>query len=198
MPRRPRLVSILCLLLGGLALAGCTDAPAHPQFAEIGFADRPPFKLVVREIKIEQAYQPPHAAPNVEHLFHVSPAAAAERWARDRLAAAGSFNRARYVIREASVVESPLEQSAGMSGALTTGKSERYDARLVVELRIFIEGDGSQTTLTAEVTHSRALPENLTLREREMAWHEMTQIMLCELDGLLDVNIRKTFPYLIL
>ncbi len=198
MPRRSRLPFFLWLAAGALVLAGCTDVSPRPQFAEIAFTDRPPFKLDVREIEIERAYQPPRAAPNVEHLFHVPPAAAAERWARDRLAAAGPRNRARYVIREASVVELPLEHSAGMSGALTTGQAERYDARLVVELRIFFEGDGSQTTLTAEVTYSRAVPKNLTLREREVAWHEMTQTMLCELDGLLDVNIRKAFPYLIL
>ncbi len=98
----------------------------------IAFAQVAPIKLDVREIEVERAYQPPHAAPNVEHLFAVPPAAAATLWAVDRLVAVGPLGRARFIVREASVVEIPLEQSGGLTGAFTTEQSERYDARLVV------------------------------------------------------------------
>ena len=199
MPRRPRLVSILCLLLGGLALAGCATAPPRPTFPPITFAQVAPIKLDVREIEVERAYQPPHAAPNVEHLFAVPPAAAATLWAVDRLTAAGPLRRARFIVREASVVEIPLKQSGGLTGAFTTEQSERYDARLVVEIEIVSEDGRSEGTLTAEVTHSRTVPENLTLGERERVWHEMTRAMMGELDVQLDTTIKEAFyAYLIL
>jgi hypothetical protein len=127
MPRKLRLVFLLFLAAGGLALAGCTTAPPRPAFPSITFSQVPRIKLDVREIKVEQAYQPPHAAPNVEHFFAVPPAAAATLWAVDRLAAAGPLRRARFIVREASVVEIPLKQSGGLTGTFTTEQSERYD-----------------------------------------------------------------------
>ena len=199
MPRRLRLVSLLCLAAGGLALAGCATPPPRTTFPPITFAQVAPIKLDVREIEIERAYQPPHAAPNVEHLFAVPPAAAATLWAVDRLTAAGPLGRARFIVREASVVEIPLTQSGGLTGAFTIEQSERYDARLVVEIEIVAEDGRIEGTLTVEVTHSRTVPENLTLGERERVWHEMTRAMMDELDVQLDTTIKEAFfAYLIL
>lgn len=199
MTRRASLIALLCLIPGLSALAGCASQPPEPRFGAFDFADRPPIKLDVHEIAIEQAYRPPLVPPNVEHLFHVAPAEATERWAEGRLAAVGPMNRARFVIREASVVEVPLEQSGGVTGAFTTEQSERYDARLVVDMEITSEGDASQATLTVEVTRNRTVPENLTLNERELVWHEMTQTMLQELGARLEEDIRKVFVrYLVL
>lgn len=193
MPCRSRLVSFLCLFVGGLALAACATEPPRNIFSEITFTDRPPIKLDVREIKIEQAYQSPHAAPNAEHLFPVPLAAAAALWAVDRLVAAGPMHRARYIVREASVIEVPLDQTGGLTGAFTTEQSERYDARLVVEVQIVSESDGSQATVTVEVERNRTVPENLTLGEREKVWHEMTGTMMRELDARLDEAIKRAF-----
>jgi hypothetical protein len=199
MPRRLHLVSLLCLAAGGLALAGCATAPPRPTFPPITFAQVAPIKLDVREIEVERAYQPPHAAPNVEHLFAVPPAVGAKLWATDRLTAAGPMGRARFVVRDASVLETPLKQSGGLTGAFTIEQSERYDARLVVEIEIFSEAGLSAGAVTAEVTHSRTVPENLTLGEREQVWHEMTRAMLDELDAQLDKTIKEAFyAYLIL
>ncbi len=199
MPRPPRLVVRVCLILGSLAVAGCTAPPPRPDHPEIGFQDRPPIRLDVREVAVEQSYRPPYAAPNVEHLFPVPPAAAAARWANERLVAAGPTRRARYNVRQASVLETPLERSGGLKGAFTTEQSERYDARLVVELEIISEDGRSEGSLTAEVERSRSVPENLTVNERETVWHEMTRTMLDELDRRLEETIKRVFfKYLIL
>ena len=199
MLRPLRFASSFCLVVAGLALAGCTAAPPRPTFTDITFADRPPIKLDIREVEIVQAYRSPHAAPNVEHLFHVPPAAAAALWATDRLMAAGPMHRARYIVREASVIETSLKQSGGLTGAFTTEQSERYDARLVVDLNIVSEADGSEGTLTVKVERSRTVPENLTFAEREQVWHEITGTMMRELDAQLDESIKKVFyTYLLL
>ncbi len=193
MPHRLLLVSLLCLVAGGLALAGCTTGPPRPAFPPITFAQVAPIKLDVREIEIEQAFRPSHSAPNLVHRGAVPPAAAAALWAVDRLVAAGPLRRARFIVREASVVEVPLKQSGGLTGAFTTEQSERYDARLVVEIEIVSEDGRSEGTLTAEVTHSRTVPENLTLGERERIWHDMIRTMMGKLDAQLDTTIKKAF-----
>ncbi|RMD63160.1 MAG: hypothetical protein D6826_05630 [Alphaproteobacteria bacterium] len=179
-------------------LGGCEGPPRRPQFPEITFRHLPPIRLDVREIRFTQAYRAPAAAPNVDHLFPVPPADAALRWGRDRLVAAGAGRRGEYVVREASVIEVPLEKSGGLSGLLTTEQSERYDARLVVEMRI-VEDDGRVAgTATAEVVRSRSVPEGITLNEREKVWFEMTETLMRELNAQLEKTITTVFaPYVV-
>ena len=69
----------------------------------------------------------------------------------------------------------------------------------MVEIEIISEDGRIEATLTAEVTHSRTVPENLTLGERERVWHEMTRAMMDKLDLQLDTTIKKAFyAYVIL
>ena len=137
--------------------------------------------------------KPPAASSARSSSSTQPPAAAATRGAVDRLGAAGPLGRARFIVREASVVEIPLKQSGGLIGAFTTEQSERYDARLVVEIEIVSEDGRVGGTITVEVTHSRTVPENLTLGERERVWHEMTRAMMDELDVQLDTTIKEAF-----
>ena len=188
-----RIPGSVMLLAVGVALSACQMPPPQPRFPEITFQHLPPVKLDVREVKVEQAYLPPNEAPNVEHLFPVRPGAAAERWARDRLVAAGPGRRARYIVREASVVEVALKTSDGLQGAITIEQSERYDARIVVEVQIIAENGQSEGALTVEAVRSRSVPEDLTLNQREQVWFEMTEALARDLDAVLEKTIRTVF-----
>lgn len=200
MPHPTQRVRHLVIVLLGLALVGCaTSPPPRQSLDRISYSERPPIRLDVREIEIERAYQPPNAAPNVDHLFPVPPAAGAQLWAVDRLNAAGPQRRARFIVREASVVEVPLERSGGLTGAFTIEQSERYDARLVAELQILADDGRMEGSVTVEVEHSRTVPENLSLNERERTWHTMTRTLLDEMDRRLDATIKEAlYAYLVL
>src|SRR3546814_17397284 len=82
----------------------------------------------------------------------MQPKDAAVRWAQDRLVASGDRLTFRYIVREASVVESPLPVSGGITGMLTTDQSERYEAGIVVEMQVL---DGRQTQGRAKADASR-------------------------------------------
>lgn len=199
MPRRRPAVILLCLILSGLALSACATPPPARNLEKISYSERPPIRLDVREIEIQRAYQPPNAAPNVDHLFPVPPAAGAQLWAADRLKAAGPLRRARFIVREAPVIEIRLARSGGLTGAFTIEQSERYEARLVAELQILAEDDRVEASVTVEVTHFRTVPENLTLNERVQVWHEMTRSLLDEMDRQLDATIKEALTaYLVL
>ena len=199
MPRRRPTVILLYLILSGLALSACATPPPVRNLDTISYSERPPIRLDVREIEIQRAYQPPNAAPNVDHLFPVSPAAGAQLWAADRLKAAGPSRRARFIVREAPVIEIPLERLGGLTGTFTIEQSERYEARLVAELQILAEDDSVVASVTVEVTHHRSVPENLTLNERVRVWHEMTRSLLDEMDRQLDATIKEALTaYLVL
>ncbi len=199
MPRQLPLAILLCLILSGLALSGCTTPPPVRNLDTISFSERPPIRLDVREIEIQRAYQPPSAAPNVDHMFPVPPAAGAQLWAAERLRPAGPLRRARFIVLEAPVIEIPLARADDMTATFTIEQSERYEARLVTELQILAEDDRIEASVTVEVTHSRTVPENLTLNERVEVWHEMTRSLLDEMDRQLDATITEALTaYLIL
>lgn len=199
MPRRRPPVILLSLILSGLALSACATTPPARNLERISYSERPPIRLDVREIEIQRSYQPPNAAPNVDHLFPVPPAAGAQLWAADRLKAAGPLGRARFIVREAPVIEVALARAGGLTGTFTIEQSERYEARLVAELQILAEDGRVEATVTVEVTHQRTVPENLTLNERVQVWHEMTQALLDEMDRQLDATIKEAlYAYLVL
>lgn len=199
MPRRMSPVVLLCLAISGLALSACTTPPPARNLDRISYSEKPPIRLDVREIEIQRAYQPPNAAPNVDHLFPVPPAAGAQLWAADRLKAAGPLRRARFIVREAPVIEIPLERSSGLTGTFTIEQSERYEARLVAEVQILAEDGGIEASVTAEISHHRTVPENVTLNERIQVWHEMTRTLLDEMDRQLDAVIKaELYKYLLL
>ena len=199
MPRRIPPAVLLCLILSGVALSGCTTPPPVRNLDTISYSERPPIRLDVREIEIQRAYQPPNAAPNVDHLFPVPPAAGAQLWAADRLKAAGPQRSARFIVHEAPVIEISLARTGGLTGTLTVEQSERYEARLVAELQILADDDSVVASVTVEVTHHRTVPENLTLNERVEVWHEMTRSLLDEMDRQLDATITEALTaYIVL
>ena len=199
MPRRRPPVILLCLILSGLALSACATSPPARNLDRISYSERPPIRLDVREVDIQRSYQPPNAAPNVDHLFPVPPAAGAQLWAADRLQAAGPTRRARFIVLEAPVIEIPLARAGGLTGTFTIEQSERYEARLVAELQILAEDDSVEASVPVEVTYHRTVPEDLTLNERVQVWHEMTRSLLDEMDRQLDATIKEAlYAYLLL
>ncbi len=199
MPRRMSPVVLLCLAISGLVLSACTTPPPARNLDRISYSEKPPIRLDVREIEIQRAYQAPNTAPNVDHLFPVPPAAGAQLWAADRLKAVGPLRRARFIVREAPVIEIPLERSSGLTGTFTIEQSERYEARLVAEVQILAEDGGIEASVTAEISHHRTVPENVTLNERIQVWHEMTRTLLDEMDRQLDAVIKaELYKYLLL
>ncbi len=189
----------LVLILAGFSLAACAPPPPVRNLDRISYSERPPIRLDVREIEIQRSYQAPNAAPNVDHLFPVPPAAGAQLWAADRLKAAGPSRRARFIVREAPVIEVPLARSGGLTGTFTVDQSERYEARLVAELQILAEDGRVEASVTVEVTHHRTVPEDLTLNERVEVWHEMTRSLLDEMDRQLEATIEEAlYAYLVL
>ena len=199
MPRRMPSAVLLCLILSGFVLSGCTTPPPVRNLDRISYSERAPIRLDVREIEIQRAYQPPNAAPNVDHMFPVPPVAGAQLWAADRLKAAGPQRRARFIVQDAPVIEIPLARSSGLTGSFTIDQSERYEARLVAELQILAEDGRIEASVTVEVTHHRTVPENLTLNERVEVWHEMTRSLLDEMDRQLEMTITEALTaYLVL
>jgi hypothetical protein len=192
--------AVLAIALASL-LAACEAAPPpRPVFPEIRFTDEPPLNLDVSRIDIEERFRPSFQEPNVEHLFPVPPAQAAVAWARDRLHATGGPNsprRARVTIQDASVRETELPRTKGLTGAFTTQQAERYDGNVEVSVEILNERGFPERTASARVTRSQTVAENATPNDRERVWYDMTRAMMHDLDQQLEREMRANFGFYI-
>jgi hypothetical protein len=190
-----RLAAAFALLAAPVACA--FDDPGN-RFARITYANLPQIGLDVGDIEIEQAYQSTGQAPHVELRFPARPADVAVQWAEDRLAARGDRLTFRYILREASAVETELPKSEGVRGLLTTEQSERYDVHIVVDMQI-LDGRQVQGTASAEARRSVTVAEDITLNERERVWYKLTEDTMNDLNDQLEETIKSAFfPYIVL
>ena len=184
--------------LSGLLLAGCTTPSPAPRYPELTFTHLPPIRLDAASLEIVEEYKSPFAAPNVEHLMPVSPAAAMRRWAQDRLMPVGNGGRIIFTIADAGVIETALAPTPGVRGVVTKDQSERYDAKLLV--RISVDGGDNRRRgdISAEGMRSRTVIEGLSLNEREKIWFQMVEGLAADMNSELDAAIRSFLqPFLV-
>ncbi len=118
---------------------------------------------------------------------------AALRWATDRLRAVGESGLARVIVREAGVVEVALEKSTGLKGVFTAEQTERYVARLVVDIEIRSERGYKDAFVSAEATRSRTVPENITINQREKVFFDLTAALMNDINAELEALIAQHF-----
>jgi hypothetical protein len=179
----------------GLALAaglgGCAGrAPPSRQFAEITFRQFAPLRFRAGRVDIATEYAAPQTAPNVDHQFPVTLSAMAERWGFDRLSAGGGELTARYVIVEASVIETSLPRTQGLRATFKIEQSERYDGRLITRLDLVTPRGAVEGTVTAQIDRVETIGENASIAERETLWFTMAEAMGRDLNAQMERQIR--------
>lgn len=189
--RRSRFVLLIALL----AMTGCESPPSRTPFPDITFAHLPDIRLDVATIEFVDAYRSPGTDPNVEHLYPVTPAQAARRWAEDRLVAVGIDGVARFIVLDASAIEQRnVPPPAGSSSA---DPRDRYDMRTAVRIEI-VKANGAQTAfVAAEATLRQYVDPATTLNDRERIWFRNVEMLTKSLDAELEKTIASGFgPYL--
>jgi polyhydroxyalkanoate synthesis regulator phasin len=169
-----------------LLLAGCESDVPKRSFPDIGFLHKAPYKLDVATIEVEKQPVAPDAG-NVVHELPVTLDAVAEKWARQRLTAAGANGRAVVKIEKASVVEENLKKTGGLRGVFTTDQTQRYTADLAMSLSL--SNDHGQGTVQASARKIRTIAEDATLAQREKLWFEMVEALAREVDDEMDRQI---------
>jgi hypothetical protein len=178
-------------------LTGCPPTATRPSFPDIRFTDEPKLRLDVASIQIIDDYHPTFQAPNVDHLFPVPPQRAAENWAHDRLEATGTARVARVRIVDASVKETELPRTQGITGAFTTDQAQRYDATIEVDVEIVNDHGLPERTVKATGQRSQSVAEGITPNERDTVWYNLTKQLLGDLDKELEKQMRANFTFYI-
>ena len=181
-------------LAAAALLAACaSDAPISGPVPEIGFQHLTPIRLTVSHIERLSEYQSPLKAPNAEHLFTTSPQRAMRNWSSRRLVPVGgpgSGAVAKFVIEDASVIETKLDTTKGLKGMLTYEPSERYDATATARLSIEDVNNGHSGEIRVTATRSVEVRENATLAEREKAWFDMTEALMRDFNTQMEQEIQ--------
>jgi hypothetical protein len=171
------------------ALASCSNQPPPDIFPELSWAQLPPYRLNVARIEVIKEYIPSDQPPHVETLAPRTLIDSADRWARDRLRAVGDSGYARFVITDASMVESQLKVQRGLSYAFTNQQDKRYDARVAVRLEIHNARGYKDGEVDAMATSSRSIAQDATPHERREAWYLIVQGAMLDLNSELERNI---------
>lgn len=170
-------------------LAACQTPDPEPAYAELSYAHHGKISLDVRRIEMVRAYVPPAKKPNVEHLSPASPLAAAERWVKDRLRAAGKAGVAQATISRASIIEVPLKRTEGIRGVFTKDQAERYEGQMEITIRILDDSGSEKASVLARASRSRTVAEDVSLIDREKVWFELTEAMMNDINTTLQKQI---------
>ncbi len=175
----------------GAVLSACAATPERQVFPELNFNHVSQINLDVSEVRIVNEYRSPLKAPNVEHEMPVKIDQSVRKWADQRIRVSGNQNAfAVLTIKDASVVEKQLEKKTGLTGFFTNDQSERYEFRLLAELRIE-EVNGNKAIATAEVSRVKTVPEDMTLNDRDMMYFQQVESLMRDFNIEMENNIRK-------
>ncbi len=168
------------------AVAACDTAPPVQRLPEISFAGEAPITLDVGQLEIVSEYKPPGRLPNYEQMMPVSPEAAAIRWAKDRLRPMGRSGYARVVIKNASVIQTPLKTDKGFTGMFKEEQAFRYDGTLDIDVQILDDRHMPLADVTAQATRSRTTGEGITVNERDRDLYEISEALIKDVDSQMD------------
>ncbi len=185
---------ILCTL--AFMLTACQEAPNVyvPEPFAFESSSTAPWRINVAEIRVVEAYHPTLRKPNIEHEFPITPATAVKKWVTSRMLATGTRGIMEITIRDASVTETALAKTKDIKGFFTDQQDARYDAKIVVTMRVFSSVQGvSDAVGDVEVTRTRSINEKATVFERSRIYHQMTRDIMADFDRESQKRLRQYF-----
>ncbi len=180
------------LTCAALTLANCGSKPA-PIPREVNFKRYQPIMLNVGKIDFIEEYKSPMRDPNVDHLMPVTPTEAMKKWTDDRLRVAGMNKALQVIVKDASVIATPLPKPGGLQGVVSMGNDRKYDAILNVEMRIYGDGAMSEASIEVTATQSITISETATLNERDAMYRRMVFNLMETINAQLEKNMFQYF-----
>lgn len=184
----------LAALLLVSACAGSPPAAIGPRAPS--FEAQPPIRLDIASISVDSRYQEPGRAPNVEHLYDVTPETTARAWAAARIVGVGTRGTATLTVFDGSVISETLPKKGGLTGMFGDQQDVRLTARL--KARLIVDqpgprpGDFQQWTADVEASANRTVLESASLNERDAAYGALLQALAREFDATLTAEIQRS------
>ena len=133
---------------------------------------------------------PPLTPPHVEHLAPVSPESALRRWAAEKLAVTGTGTALVTLdVREAVLLEEPLEVTDGVEGWFRKDQAAKYTARLAGALSL-AQANGASISASASVWRSTTVEEGTDIAELEVIWFRLIEQVVNDFQNALEPEVR--------
>lgn len=185
-------------LLGLLALGACAGGPPpSTQVKQVSFTAKPPLKLDVAQISIQNSYAPPSSTDHLENSHSVTPVSVAEGWGNARLVAVGRQGTATLTIEEGSVVSEPLKTKTGLAGLVSDEPDTKLTGTLRARLTVLQPGmiTGYSANVVAKAT--RTVLQSASLNDRDAAYSALIQALAAQFDTSFETQIRASMGQII-
>ena len=159
------------------AISRAATKAAARQIAALGL---PVIRLAVAELQVIPAYAAPGRKPNVEHRMKAPLQAVAAQWARGNVRAVGTLNRARVIVRQASIVAVALKRKTGVSGLFRKEPNTRYDGTLALAIEVRNDTGDLLGQVSARATRSREVLEGTSQEDHEALWRAMAEGLVAD------------------
>lgn len=187
------------LALAALALLAACSSEPPVEHLRLDYSQLGKIYLDTQDLRIiDRAKSVPQWSPYVGHKFEPRLTDAVNRWAADRLQAAGQMGHATFIIKDASVTEQSLATASDFESLFERQQASKYIGRIEVSLEAQAPVDGSVAIATANATHSVTLPEDPTEAEKYEAYNLLVTSLMTELDRNIDRAIREHMPRFLL
>ena len=178
-------------------VSACTAEPSAPSGPKpASFEAQAPLRIDIASVTVESRYQPPGRAPNVEHLYSVTPVSTARGWAAARLVGVGPRGTAVLTVLDGSVISEDLPKKGGLTAVFGDQQDVRLTARLRARLDVDRPGERpgelSQWSVSVEASANRTVLESPSLNERDAAYGQLMQQLAREFDASLTAEIRRS------
>lgn len=181
-----RIARLTAAFVALLAVGGCETAPPQQRLPDLSFSQFAPYRLNVGRVEVVSEFQSSNRPPHIEGMMPLSPEAAVKRWVQQRLAPMGTSGALRVIIKDASVVEQPLQVDKSLTGFFKKEQSEQYDAKLQLAIQVLDDRNLPQAEIVARSNRSRSVAEGTTLNDRDKIWYGMVEDMMLDLNRQLD------------
>ncbi|MCZ6859420.1 MAG: hypothetical protein O7I42_03920 [Alphaproteobacteria bacterium] len=173
------------------AVSKASSKAAARQIAALGL---PTIRLAVAELQVIPAYATPGHPPNVEHRMKAPLQAVAAQWARGNVRAVGTFNRARVIVRRASIVGVALKRKTGVSGLFRKEPNTRFDGTLALAIEVRNDKGDLLGQVSAKATRSREVLEGSSEEDHKAVWRAMAERLVADVARELErqVSLRLT------
>ena len=180
-----------------LALGGCNTVGSPPP-EKMTFDTLDPFPLYVASYEIQN--QTPENSgfsdKAEEEGFVASVNRTVDDYLHHRFSAVGSNGKFLAVLKEASVQRSVLPSDNKIGAWMNVDKRDRYDMKVVVHMAIFGVGDYEKKGIDVLANRMLAIPDHVTLAERERLEMEALDNLIDDLDGSIQQVLKEDFQIL--
>ena len=172
-----RCVAAGLLALPVLALAACGDDESRPavKFAPLSYAYLTPLRLTVGTIEVRDSWQPAPGSADISVLSPVSPSAALQSMAQDRLVASGSGGRAVFRIEDAGIDRN----------------GDQLQGHFAVQLDIYVSDNTRTAFAEARVARATDLAAS-SAAELRAALYELTKQMMADMNVEFEYQVRRS------